>query len=153
MRRLIAVTIALCISFATLTGVVVAIGRRVPIEDSLAALHLTDCAAPCWMGIEPGKTTLREASARVHAVYGASPSYTIQYDTSLSGRLRITLSSLTDPTLRAQITLDTHELSDDLPVLTITLNFAAVSSYPFTLAELVSQLGDPQHVYLIGGVG
>jgi hypothetical protein len=153
MRRLLAVALTLCMCFATITGVAVAIGRQRPMDDSLAALHLTDCAPPCWIGIVPGTTTLQQAKARIFAIYASSPSYAIDYDTSLPGRFKITLHNLADASFGAMITLDTHDLRDDLPVLTITINFAAVQSYPFTLGELVSQLGNPEHVNLIGSAG
>jgi hypothetical protein len=155
MTRLVALAIALCLACAMLTGVVVAIGRQTPIDHALAGLHLTDCAPPCWIGIEPGKTPMRQAIAQVHAVYDndKTPGYTAIYDKTVPGRLRLTLHNKDNPALSAQISLDNHELREDQPVLMITMNFAAINSYPFTLAELVSLLGDPHHVYLIGGAG
>ena len=32
-------------------------------------LHLTDCELPCWIGIVPGKTTVREARTLVEKTY------------------------------------------------------------------------------------
>lgn len=62
---LLIVTYALCIAGA------VVVGRAQPLPEHIAQFKLTECAPPCWIGIEPGKTTLAEALARVRAVYSA----------------------------------------------------------------------------------
>src|SRR5262249_28077458 len=51
------------------------IGERQPVPDRVARLHLTDCAPPCWIGIVPGVTTLKDANARVIVVYGKSVTF------------------------------------------------------------------------------
>ncbi len=75
MGQLLKLTLLIVLSLALLTGVAVLIGRMQPPPERLAALHLTYCAPPCWIGIMPGKTTIDEASKRIEAVYGITPAH------------------------------------------------------------------------------
>lgn len=56
--------------FALLIGAAVTAGRLQPLPDRLAALHMSDCLAPCWIGIVPGITPLTEARKRIEARFG-----------------------------------------------------------------------------------
>ena len=38
----------------------------------LSRLNFEDCELPCWIGIWPGKTTIREARERVKDAFAAS---------------------------------------------------------------------------------
>ena len=58
-----------CAAFALLIFAARALGHILPPPEALHALHLTDCALPCWMGITPGQTSYEEALRRVEAAY------------------------------------------------------------------------------------
>jgi len=47
------------------------IGSTQPLPEAVQALHLTDCALPCWLGITPGETTFDEAVQRITASHPA----------------------------------------------------------------------------------
>lgn len=153
MRVLLLVSLLLTLMLTTLTGVVVAVGRQQPLSGPIVGLRLTDCAPPCWIGITPGVTTLEEASGRIEAIYGANPDYSARLDRSKPGRLRVTIQGRIDTSVRASISLDTHDIRNDVPVLSITTNFATATRYSYTVADLVSLLGAPQRVMYLGPAG
>jgi hypothetical protein len=43
-------------------------------------LRLNDCEFPCWIGIEPGKTALQEAYAKISAAIGDKSLYQVSAD-------------------------------------------------------------------------
>src|SRR5260370_13488585 len=96
MRRLLGFTLIGILACFTLTGTALIVGRDQPLPERLAMLHLTDCAPPCWIGITPGVTTVRDAIKRVDAVY------TLKNTFSPAGWMRILFSQ--DP--NSWITLD-----------------------------------------------
>ena len=66
--------ILLNISRLTLTcilliGVSLLLGRAQPLDWRVTTLHLTDCAIPCWIGIEAEQTTQEEAQALFRKAY------------------------------------------------------------------------------------
>jgi len=69
MRRLSFAACALIAAFMLLMFAARAIGRTQPPPQVIAALHLSDCTLPCWLGITPGKTTFKDAVQRVSAAY------------------------------------------------------------------------------------
>src|SRR5215813_11125919 len=65
--------------FAALVAAVLA-GRQVPIAPRLSLVHLTDCEAPCWLGILPGISTPEEAQGRLQGVFGRDPALIVRHD-------------------------------------------------------------------------
>ena len=63
-RRL---TCSLCATFALLILSLRVVGAATPPPESLAHLHLSDCALPCWLGIIPGETRFTDAVEQVTA--------------------------------------------------------------------------------------
>src|SRR3954462_1437716 len=53
-------------------GGAILLGRRQPLPDAVAMLHLDMCAPPCWIGISPGVTTLDEAEHQLKKVFPES---------------------------------------------------------------------------------
>ncbi len=47
------------------------IGRSQPPSPAIIRLHLADCAPPCWVGIIPGQTSLRDAEQRLIRTFSA----------------------------------------------------------------------------------
>ena len=71
--------------------------RQLP-PDYLAALHFADCAIPCWIGIDPGTTTLDEAYPQISALFDNDAIYqaaVIRYPSSES--MTLTLQSRVEP--------------------------------------------------------
>ncbi len=60
MRKL---TLATWLFLTLAIGAIELVGRQQHIGARLAMLRFTDCAAPCWIGIAPGRTTVDEARA------------------------------------------------------------------------------------------
>jgi len=46
---------------AAFTSAAILVGYGQPPSSLIQNLHLGDCAAPCWIGIRPGETPIREA--------------------------------------------------------------------------------------------
>src|SRR5258707_8222360 len=78
LRWLVIRIAVLWIMLAVAVSGAILIGRRQPIPDRIALLHLNDCELPCWIGIVPGKTTLGETQDRIKQVYGAIPGYELR---------------------------------------------------------------------------
>src|SRR5215467_11483537 len=70
--------IALFIALALLVSASRYIGHNevpiVPIEE----MHFNDCELQCWIGIVPGKTTLREATLILNSRYSEADGYKIE---------------------------------------------------------------------------
>jgi hypothetical protein len=57
--------LALCLIVVPANALAVTIGRSQPPSPAIIRLHLADCAPPCWVGIIPGQTSLRDAEQRL----------------------------------------------------------------------------------------
>jgi hypothetical protein len=70
MRKLLYLTFSLlCILLVPLTIGMAARSSNFVLADHWSILHLDMCAAPCWIGIIPGVTSLAEAKQRIRSVY------------------------------------------------------------------------------------
>jgi hypothetical protein len=65
MRRLTLWTRALLLFFTAIVGITKVIGQSQPPPKWIAALHLQDCALPCWINIIPGQTSGSDAFAYI----------------------------------------------------------------------------------------
>jgi hypothetical protein len=61
MSRFLRQVIVLWSLLAAFACAAVLLGNRQPTSALLQNLHLGECAAPCWIGIRPGETPIREA--------------------------------------------------------------------------------------------
>jgi hypothetical protein len=138
MRRLLMLAVVLIMLLTACAGSIVRAAQRdLVIAPSLTALHLTDCALPCWMGITPGVTTLEEARVQVEQVL--SPLYIVFLDESTPNVLRFLLVDRADG---KQLNLIVY-----ITVNSISINFPAGSKLTRpTLAEIHNWLGVPQQV-------
>ncbi len=57
--------LALYLIVVPANALAVTIGRSQPPSPAIIRLHLADCAPPCWVGIIPGQTSLRDAERRL----------------------------------------------------------------------------------------
>jgi hypothetical protein len=145
MRRLLILQFICTLLFSMLIGAAILIGRQQPQPEHLAMLHLTDCAAPCWIGIVPGVTTMEEAEARIKAVYGDTSKYRISapyYD-------NYHIEKLDNPSQQLEILFYIYETSQNdnvEKIRNISFRFDGLPTDP-TLAELISLFGSPIDVY------
>src|ERR1051325_55169 len=95
MRRLFILILALSLIFTAFTGMAMLIGRKQPLPERLAVLHLTDCAPPCWLDIVPGVTTLSQAIPRIKARYANLPEYQSSFSESPTS-FTVQVSNLTN---------------------------------------------------------
>jgi len=77
MRRFLLLTLIALLVCAGLSGAALWIGRQQPALRLLTALRFTDCAPPCWIGITPGKTTLKAARDQVIRTFPESQGYLV----------------------------------------------------------------------------
>src|SRR5436309_2212457 len=61
-------TLAGIVILIALTGLARFIGHQQPLAPQIRAWRLDECAAPCWMGITPGQSTVPEAYKQTAAV-------------------------------------------------------------------------------------
>src|SRR5438105_3558783 len=97
MLRLIRLGLLTILLLTVGIGAATAAGRQRSSPLLLAALHLTDCAPPCWIGIVPGETTLQAARDQViRELYRAG--FLVQFDfISAPGLLWVNLQRPRDP--------------------------------------------------------
>jgi hypothetical protein len=62
-------TVLLTVVLSITVGIVVVVARQQSLPDAMSVLHFEMCAPPCWIGIEPGTTTLDRAIIRARQVY------------------------------------------------------------------------------------
>jgi len=56
--------------FVLVIGAMTVLGRARPLPEEIVALHLGDmCELPCWIGITPGKTRIKEARELFFKMY------------------------------------------------------------------------------------
>ena len=74
------------VSLLAVAGAVLA-GRRQPPSGWAVLLHFGDCTLPCWIGIEPGRTTMQQARQQIQTVYADPAVYTLEKLDEFSYRL------------------------------------------------------------------
>lgn len=125
--RFSALTAALCACLIVLASVA---GSAQPPAPQLAALHLDQCALPCWLNIQPGVTPFEEAVEKVRAAH-PSGLLTSGYGTAVTAAYL-----LGSPMGQVGIYSDAHGT-----VLQLTLLTHSVQGV--RLGDVVSFLGTP----------
>ncbi|MBI1256368.1 MAG: hypothetical protein GC204_02750 [Chloroflexi bacterium] len=150
LRSLIAYAIRLSIVLTLFAGAVIFIGLQQPPSEWVQLLHLDDCELPCWIGIEPGKTTFAEARQKIDAIYSNTSLYLLEdyggdelriTDKHTSDGMDILLSSDGETTLQpivTNITLSTYIQPNGLPI-------------PPMIGDLWNDLGIPESISRLVG--
>ncbi len=132
MRRFLVWVSGLTALFALLIVTIEAISGAYP-PPALAALHLTDCQLPCWLGITPGQTTLDQAVYRIQTAY---PQATLNVNRSAASFVVRGNSTR----LAINVFADSRAVVSDL--LLYTYDFDGLA-----LGDVVSLLKKPFHLF------
>jgi hypothetical protein len=130
-RLLLRFAAATLVGFALLIYTVRALGSSQPPPAVLSRLHLTECVLPCWMGITPGATAMRDAAQRLSTINLGGPMSEANDGRSMWGTFEVN-GSLVYVQIQA---------TDDALVRQITLISALVDGVRF--GDVVSDLGVP----------
>ncbi len=139
MRWFTTLSLALIGLCALLTGAVVGANRQATVPVSLQSLRLGDCAAPCWIGIVPGQTTVDAARELVRTAFGRRPVSRTQFPYP-SGTVRSIDWLLGGSASSTAIKLG---VPDGATVDTITFD---LSNANISVADLYSLLGAPSYM-------
>lgn len=150
MRRLLGIILLLLVVLVVTASVARAVGGQQPAPPLLAALRLTDCIPPCWIGIVPGQTTIEEARQRMNTVYGSPDEYVLSFDGGMPrGLLWASLDNARESLGMIWITIDAQ--SDNIvDVIRFDFNSVYVEKLA-TFGEFHSLLGVPTRMVLSAG--
>lgn len=129
--RLLALTFFSLFIFALLIFAARAFGGSLPPPAALAGLHLTECVLPCWMGITPGATAMRDAARHLSTINLGGP-----MSEAVDGRSMWGTFEVNGSLVYVQI-----QATDDDLVRQITLISTLVDGVRF--GDVVSGLGVP----------
>lgn len=133
------------------------VGQTQPASQSIAQLHLLDCAPPCWIGIIPGSTTVENAKTRIRTVYGTQNELRIK-DSFVSDNyvgmdmegdnfylfVRLGIAKLVDAKSETVESIGLFESRNDS------------DNYAPSLADILAVFGSPRWIVveeLVGGTG
>lgn len=144
-RSVSAHAVRLSLALAVLIGAALWVGLQQPPSDWEKLFRLNDCQLPCWIGIEPGKTTLEEAQRQVETAYQNSSDYLLEEFAST--QYAVTNRQTHD---RIGITLAAGDERQTNPptVHQIHLWADVVPNRRVTIAELYSSLGNAEALRL-----
>lgn len=141
----------LCSLFFVAIIAVILVGQQQPPSIWSTILRLNQCELPCWIGIIPGKTTLKEAQEQIEQAYSYPSFYSLkQNESSFNIVYRVT-------GYRFGIAFETGALMNETPQSVIQniyllpdLPSGAEGKNP-TVPDLYDALGNPEIVRLISG--
>ena len=120
-------------------------GHSESLPPDLIMLHLTDCALPCWIGIEPGTTTRKVARQHILETFVIQDGFAVLEDSSTAD-LNLTTFRLKGPIApypELELTLEAHNTAI---VERIFMRYTGT----FTAADLHNALGRPAFVFQRG---
>lgn len=142
----------LILSVVALVSAALVIGWTQPPTAWSKLLRLDVCELPCWVGIEPGKTTLDEARRYVEAAYQDRTLYQLE-----AQNYRTYAFTYLPTGYRFGISLETgnFEEAPDAIVQRLYLQPLVTGAYSFErprIAELYSGLGDAEGIQRLSGI-
>jgi len=141
-RRFILLTVTLFLLCTASIGTAILIGRQQPLPERIRALHLTDCAPPCWIGIVPGKTTMHEAQEIVNEIFKKSP-YTLVWDTTFSPNLTFHLFQPPNSIKILIVHINKDLLNENVGWIDISPETSDHNDRLPTIADLIALWGSP----------
>lgn len=147
MRLILVTSVALSLLLTASVSAALVTGRILP-AGALALLRFDSCPPPCWVGIEPGKTTVNEAVEHLKAVF--SDDFQIRSRTIISrnspynAEVEVTLTRRAAPAFSVSVELEAWDY--DAPLRVLTFSFYGSGQADFSLHALMSILGTPSDV-------
>lgn len=139
---------------SSLFGVGIAAARSVgrsqglPIQYS-TILQLTQCRAPCWVGIVPGVTPIGEVEAILRRAYGENNGYRLTYYLAPQNVLRFLVVRQHTPLSYLRVTINGDQRGV-VSVIMLQLYMSYVRSAPVALvADLITLFGQPDWMDLL----
>ena len=147
MRRFLLLTLVTLLTCVLLSGATFLIGRQQPTSRLMSALRFMDCAPPCWIGITPGKTSLKTARDRIVQTFPELQGYHVTItDAPPPNSQWLTLEKTDQPFGLIWIIFDAP--SDDV-IDSIRFNFSSVYVQDrATIADVHHLFGPPLRVLL-----
>lgn len=152
LRTLVSSALRLVISATAFIGVALAVGQAQPPSHWRALLQLDACELPCWIGIEPGKTTLEEARRYIEAAYQDRALYQLEVQD-----YRIYALTYLPTGYRLAISMDTagfpgmpESIAERIYLQPLRREFLAFERP--NIAELYSSLGSAEGVQRLSGI-
>ncbi len=88
MRSLLGSVLVFTLGLSALGALARTLGSQQAIPERVQQLHLTGCAAPCWIGIEPGKTPINDAYRKLGSAFGLQdPGQLMPSESHFTGRI------------------------------------------------------------------
>lgn len=137
MRIGLLITFLLITALSAASGAALWFGRQQRLPEHVAMLHFDQCAAPCWIGIVPGKTTRTEAIRAITSVYKTGGDYSVR--TIQTGYFEITQPSNLDKKFRVSFNADSGDIIK-------SIDFELFDE--LTIADLSILLGTPRYFIL-----
>ena len=134
---------------ATTIWCLISLGKQAPSPAYVTALHLDQCELPCWIGIIPGQTTLKEAKALIDKRFPGA-NYPVS-EPALRLRVIDKTSGLSfDITLNLVASVDqifkmTEKQLDQIAVSDVEISFPSWNSSPNT-GDLYAMIGQPTDI-------
>ena len=115
-------------------------GRALPLPTRIEDFRLDQCALPCWLGIEVGKTTVADAKRLLTASF-PKPKYSVEY----SGVIRIT-DHLTSEALTVLLNDAGDPATQRDSVRVMKLELWLGDKHPLMASELFGLVGQPDSI-------
>src|SRR5262245_49374801 len=148
MRRLVCNAVILTVVFTLATGITVSVGRQLPPSHAVSALHLTDCALPCWWGIVPRKTTMEEAHNIVTLEFDSSADYLVTNSDLRESFFSFILKDRLARHDYGAVAVGCFFLNN--VVYSCDFQFGRIEREPrLSVADLIALLGSPDYVWVM----
>lgn len=108
MRRFFLRLMMLSAAFSVVGFGAMWLGRQQPPSDWLDVLRFNECAPPCWIGITPGETHLRDAMTRIETTFADKGRYALRLHPGGSEAWRRYSVQFRDHPLQLAISLESH---------------------------------------------
>lgn len=154
MPKLIGMSLGLCIALMTLIWGACLAGQIQPIPNSIAQMHLIDCAPPCWIGITPGLTSVEDAKARLIAIFGGQRDLTIKDAGFADGYVSpiAVENTIEGENFHLFVRLNISELVDGeseiVQSIDLFVSRSDRSNYAPTVGDILGTFGAPQRVFI-----
>jgi hypothetical protein len=152
--RFFRLILGMMFAFVTLTTGAIMIGHAQPLPERIAMLHLNDCLPPCWAGITPGVTTLKEANTRIKQIF-LNSQFRVISDSQSTGLRGTTIAYEIQNANNGQpiFTINLWEFNNVISGIDLVLEYNALNydrivteQLNFTFGELNTVWGSPRFI-------